>query len=161
MGEALDLYETDFIRWAESQAQALRAAAGARVNLPIDWENVAEEIESLGKSQRRELRSRLDTIIEHLLKLAYSPSVDPREGWRSTISRERRAIQLLLDDNRSLRREIPVILENALPGMADLVAEELLHRGEITRAGAEKIRTTRFSEAEVLERWFPTPGGDR
>jgi hypothetical protein len=48
-------YDTDLVLWAEGQASALRDAARAGVNLPIDWLNVAEEIEALGKSQAREL----------------------------------------------------------------------------------------------------------
>jgi hypothetical protein len=43
-----DLYEEDFVRWTEQQAAALRAAARAGTNLPLDWENLAEEIDSLG-----------------------------------------------------------------------------------------------------------------
>lgn len=67
------LYEQDFMRWAEAQAEGLRRAAEAGSNLPLDWYNLAEEIESLGRSQRRELRSRLANIVEHLLKLQFSP----------------------------------------------------------------------------------------
>ncbi len=157
MDEAVDLYETDLIRWAEDQARALRAAGEARVNLPIDWENVAEEIESLGRSQRTELRSRLDTIIEHLLKLAYSPAIDPREGWSSTVRRERRAIKVLLDDNRSLRREVPAILEGALPEMTELVAADLLGRKEITAETSKQVASALLSVDQVLGNWFPEP----
>jgi hypothetical protein len=67
------------MRWAEAQAEGLRRAAEAGSNLPLDWYNLAEEIESLGRSQRRELRSRLATIIEHLLKLQFSPAMEPRD----------------------------------------------------------------------------------
>ena len=111
----------------------------------------------MGKSQRRELRSRLDSIIEHILKLAYSPALDPREGWRTTVSRERREIQLLLDDNRSLRREVSAIIEATLPGITELVAEDLLRRGEVAGPIADAIRRVRLSESEVLGRWFPEP----
>lgn len=53
------LYEQDFVRWTEAQAAVLRRAAETKSNLPLDWTNLAEEVESLGRSQRRELRSRL------------------------------------------------------------------------------------------------------
>ena len=56
------LYEQDFYRWTQEQARVLRDAARVGVNLPVDWENVAEEIESLGRSDRREITSRLATI---------------------------------------------------------------------------------------------------
>ncbi len=68
-GNPAQLYEKDFVRWTEQQAAALREAAALGTNLPLDWENLAEEIDSLGRSLRHELRSRILVIIEHLLKL--------------------------------------------------------------------------------------------
>jgi len=56
-------YDTDLALWAEAQARALRDAGQAGTNLPVDWENVAEEIEALGKSQARELASRIRIIL--------------------------------------------------------------------------------------------------
>ena len=70
-------YDTDLVLWADDQARALRAAASAGANLPIDWDNVAEEIDELGKSQRRDLASRIATILIHLLKLEASPATAP------------------------------------------------------------------------------------
>ena len=49
------LYEEDFVRWTEQQSHALREAARLGTNVLLDWENLAEEVESLGASQRREL----------------------------------------------------------------------------------------------------------
>ena len=80
-GSAAQLYEEDFVRWTEQQSSALRDAAGVATNLPLDWENLAEEIESLGRSQRHELRSRIAVTREHLLKLEHSSATDPRRGW--------------------------------------------------------------------------------
>ena len=52
-------------------------------NLPLDWENLAEEVESLGRSRRHELRSRIAVILEHLIKLERSPAIDTAPGgWR-------------------------------------------------------------------------------
>jgi hypothetical protein len=67
MGTLNSLYDEDFVRWTEEQAAALRQAKGS--NLPLDWENLPEEIESLGRSDRRELRSQITRILRHLLKL--------------------------------------------------------------------------------------------
>ena len=53
-------------------------------NLLLDWENLAEEIDDLGPSIRHQLRSRISTIIEHLLKLEHSPASRPRRGWMDT-----------------------------------------------------------------------------
>ena len=82
MAKVGELYEQDFFLWTKEQAVALRLAKNS--NLPLDWENLAEEIESLGKSDRRELRSQIRRILRHLLKLEASPSVEPRAGWRAT-----------------------------------------------------------------------------
>jgi uncharacterized protein DUF29 len=121
------LYDRDFVLWTEEQAAALRRAKGS--NLPLDWENLAEEIESLGKSDRRELRSQITRILRHLLKLAVSPKSEPRGGWRSTIRDARVEIEGVLEDSPSLRREIADIIarqsglrqswrRRILPGMA-------------------------------------------
>lgn len=97
-GSAAQLYEEDFVRWTEQQSRALRDAAGVGTNLPLDWKNLAEEIESLGRSQRHELRSCIAVIIEHLPKLEHSPAIDPRRGWIDTIGRERLNIEDLLQE---------------------------------------------------------------
>ena len=74
------LHDQDFLLWTEEQATALRRAAGS--NLPLDCENLAEELESLGASQRAELNSQVRRVLRHLFKLEASPAVDPRAGWR-------------------------------------------------------------------------------
>src|SRR5260221_11170598 len=80
------LYDEDFVAWTEQQAQALRSVARGSTNQPLDWENLAEEIESLGKSDRRELRSQIYRIVQHLAKLQFSPAIEPRHGWRGSIA---------------------------------------------------------------------------
>jgi hypothetical protein len=97
----VQLYEADFVRWTEQQAAALGKAAAAGTNLPLDWEHLVEEIDGLGRSQRRELRSRIATILEHLIKLECSPA-DPRLGCIGTIARQRREIEFLRDNSPSL-----------------------------------------------------------
>ena len=84
MADAGELYQQDFLRWAEQQAMALRNAAKDS-NLPLDWENLAEEIESLGKSQRAALRSQLRRILRRQFKLEASPTIEKRRGWENSI----------------------------------------------------------------------------
>jgi Domain of unknown function DUF29 len=60
-----DLYERDYYAWLQDQVRALREHRSE----DVDWENVAEEIEDLGKSERRGISSHLATLVEHLLKL--------------------------------------------------------------------------------------------
>jgi hypothetical protein len=100
MAKLKALYDEDFVRWTEEQAAALRRAkslppAGTRgSNLLLDWENLAEEIESLGKSDRRELRSQITRVLRHLLKLEASPAAERRAGWRATIDETRTEIEV-------------------------------------------------------------------
>lgn len=106
-----DLYDEDFTIWTERQAALLRRrAAGELVNdAELDWRNIAEEIESLGGNARRELRSRLARLLQHLLKWHYQPEHRSR-GWRSTIRTQRQEIEDLLADNPSLRSKLPELL---------------------------------------------------
>ena len=151
---AKSLYDEDLFLWAREQAEALRSAARAGSNLQLDWENLAEEIESLGKSQRRELASRLSTIIEHLYKLAHSPAADPRAGWRQTVRRERREIGLLLADSPSLRSQIPELIMQATQGAVALAAADLVDRNEVGN-GRRRARPPVYTEEQLLGEWFP------
>ncbi len=86
-------YDTDLVLWSEREASLLRrAAAGDPVNDQVDWENVAEEIESLGKRDKRELTNRIAGILVHLIKLEASPADESRTGWRETTLEQRRRI---------------------------------------------------------------------
>src|SRR5947209_2093667 len=145
-GSAAQLYEEDFVRWTEQQSNALRHAARAGTNLPLDWENLAEEIESLGRSQRHELRSRIAVIIEHLLKLEHSPAVDPRRGWMDTIGRERLNIEDLLDNSPSLRAQLGPMIEQLKPRVARLAATSLFGYGETGR----RLPVPDYTEEQVL-----------
>src|ERR1700739_4341982 len=109
MPKANELYDRDFLLWTKEQATALRRAT--RSNLPLDWENLAEEIESLGRSQRSELNSQIRRILRHLFKLEASPAVDPRGGWRATIRDARAEIEELLETSPSLRREVDATIK--------------------------------------------------
>src|ERR1700731_4020462 len=76
MPKTNELYDRDFFLWTQEQAAALRAVKNS--NLPLDWANLAEEIESLGKSERRQLRAQIGRNLRHLLRLEVSPALDPR-----------------------------------------------------------------------------------
>jgi hypothetical protein len=97
------LYDQDFHAWALAQAAALRRAAELRINLPdVDIEYLAEEIEDMGKEQAHAVESALARIIEHLLKLQYSPAVDPRRGWVESVMTHRDMLESRLEMNPSL-----------------------------------------------------------
>lgn len=96
------LYETDFYAWTQHQAALLRAEEFEQ----IDWNNLIEEIESLGRSEKHEVESRLIVIIMHLLKLQHQPARRTR-SWNVTISTQRVDLERLLADNPSLRARLP------------------------------------------------------
>ena len=111
-------YEEDFYGWTQEQANALRRAALDHVNLtpPLDYENLADEIESLGSRDRREILSRLGLLLPHLLKLSYSRVQAPRRVWHRTVMEQRNGLRLVLDDSPSLQRRMPEFLAKAWPG---------------------------------------------
>lgn len=95
---ATSLYETDVYAWSQQQVALLRAEDFAEV----DWHNVIEEIDSLGVSQRNELRNRLKILLLHLLKWQFQPARRSK-SWRASIDEQRGSINDLLGDNPSLR----------------------------------------------------------
>jgi len=145
-------YDADLALWAEDQARALRSAAQARIKLPIDWQNVAEEIESLGKSQARALAGRIETILVHLIKLQASPASTPRIGWRPTIQRQRNEIEALLKDSPSLRQTIPGVIEAARSKARRVAELELADFGEQPQTDLNAVS---YTEAQVMGDWFP------
>ena len=105
-----------FWSWSENQAALLRRlASGERVNNQIDWENVVEEIESVGRSERTALASRFRLIFEHLAKLQVSPAIAPRAGWRESIRQARAAVAELLEASPSLRRTLQEVVAREMP----------------------------------------------
>src|SRR5262245_1130692 len=98
-------YERDFYRWTQRQAALLRTQDSGE----LDWKNIAEEIESLGKRDRRELGSRLRVLMIHLLKWQFQPT-KRSESWSSTIGTQREEIRLIIEDSPSLRRQVPALM---------------------------------------------------
>lgn len=145
------LYERDAYGWAMQQAELIRAGRFSEV----DVGNLVEEIESLGRSERSQLRERMQTLIEHLLKLEASHSIDPRRGWRETVHRSRRAVDRLLRDNPSLRGELPVILQDELESTARFTARLLEEAGESSAAIYARLRAGGLTLDEVFGDWLP------
>jgi hypothetical protein len=152
MSERADACDTDLTLWAERQARALREAGRAGTNLPIDWENVAEAIEALGKSQARELASRVRTILVHLIKLQASPAAEPRGAWRATIVEQRSEVDRLIEDSPSLRQVIADIIAKETDPAPRQVAAALTDYRETARIALNSLH---YSETDVLGDWFP------
>ena len=116
---ALNLYEADFYAWTQEQAMLLRSQQLSR----IDLLNLVEEIESLGKQQRQELRNRLSVLVGHVLKWHYQPQHRSR-SWLATLRIQRLDITELLEDNPSLKPYIEKALHKAyLKGVELTVGE--------------------------------------
>lgn len=157
MPDVKRLYDEDFVAWSKEQAEALRAEARSGSNQKIDWENLAEEIESLGISQKRELRSQVQRIIHHLLKLEHSPAREPRRRWDESIGDARSEIELLLEDSPSLAVDILSVLAEEFGRGSRKAIRDLEKHGELTPAVRARIHATTYTVEQILGDWFP-PG---
>jgi Domain of unknown function DUF29 len=155
-------YDRDLLVWSERQAALLRrVAAGDRVNDQIDWSNVAEEVEALGKSERRELQSRIAIVLLHLIKLQASPATDPRRlarngtqatpGYSDVAGRQpefavcrqrynwaREGAEASMADRGETPRVDPVLLVYGRPGSGSLVALRVLDQQRTLGARADR-----------------------
>jgi len=93
-----DLYETDFFVWTQEQARLLRE----RRFDDLDLENLVDEVESVGRSDKRQIQSRLEVLLAHLLKWKYQPG-GRGNGWIGTIFEQRGRLIDLVEDSPSLR----------------------------------------------------------
>jgi hypothetical protein len=99
------LYNQDYYKWLTQTAKLLKEKEFTK----LDLENLIEEIESLGKSEKRAISSNLIIVILHLLKWRYQPE-KRSNSWKSSIREHRRRIQELLTDSPSLKNYLPEIL---------------------------------------------------
>ncbi|HTQ33152.1 MAG TPA: DUF29 domain-containing protein [Stellaceae bacterium] len=112
-------YDEDFFAWTQEQARLLREGEVAE----IDLENLAEEIESVGRSDRREIRNRLIVLLAHLLKWQFQPK---RRGnsWSVTLLEQRLQINSIIEDSPSLRPFFAEALAGAYKSARDVAARE-------------------------------------
>jgi hypothetical protein len=116
------LYERDYYGWIKWNVDAIREG---RVQ-EVDWANVAEELDDMGKSEKRALRSQLARLIAHLLKWAYQPERRPtsQNSWRATIKHARESINEILDESPSLRPQLPQMVPAGYrDGLAQVLGE--------------------------------------
>jgi len=139
-----DLYETDFYQWTQVQATLLRQ----RVWTSLDIENLAEEIESLGKQQKQELRNRLGILIGHLLKWEYQPNLRSK-SWVATIDVQRDEIIHLLRENPSLKPYLEEAVARGYKQSIALVIQE-------TPLGKQDLPLqVPYTIAQILDPQFP------
>jgi Domain of unknown function DUF29 len=100
--EPADLYERDYYTWISAQAQALRE----RKVSGLDWDNLAEEVEDLGKAEMHRLESHLELLLMHLLKWVYQPQ-RRSHSWSNSIEEHRFRVHRVLRDNPGLKAKLP------------------------------------------------------
>ena len=147
------LYETDFYAWTRRQARELRRLKSLRLNVELDLDHVAEEIEDLGSSERDTCRSQVERILEHFLKLAWSPSPQLRRGWQRSIVEARSVLDSKLSASirRDLTQRLPRLYRNAR--RAAILALEEYDEAEAARLLPEMCP---WSVADVLrDDWYP------
>jgi hypothetical protein len=104
----MQLYERDFYAWTQEQAALLRSGQLER----LDRVHLAEEIEALGRQERRELVNRLGILLGHLLKWQFQPQLRGK-SWQATIIEQRQDIQELIAESPSLKSYLAEAMEKA------------------------------------------------
>jgi Domain of unknown function DUF29 len=145
---ARNLYEDDPYLWAQAQAALLRDQRFAE----LDLANLIEEVEDLGGSLKRAVRSHARRIMEHLLKLEHSPATEPRLGWRATVRTQRS--ELLDHLTPSLRRELEGELAELYARARHDAEASLRDHGE--QAAAEALpEACPYGMDEIEGDWLP------
>jgi hypothetical protein len=142
------LYEDDLYAWSRRQAELLRA----RRFEDLDLDHLIEEVEDVGASLYRSVRSRIRTIIEHLLKLEHSPTREPRAGWRDTLITQRSDPREDITPTLRARvmAELPVIFERA----RNDAGLRLREHGEDAAADALPL-TCPYTLDQIMGDWLP------
>ena len=142
------LYERDGWAWARAQARALRT----RDLDAIDWDNVIEEIEAVGRAERSAVSSAIGVILEHLLKIQHGLRSEPKAGWARTIRTQRRKLAKVLRKNPSLAPEVGrLIADEYADARADaLDSFEEHEEASIAHYRDALPRDCPYSETDVL-----------
>jgi hypothetical protein len=146
-------YDDDFYAWTQYQARVLRTLR-TRDNR-FDRDNLVEEIESLGRSERDAVRSQVRRILVHLLKLAYSPARDPRFDWMDSIIDARAELEDKLSP--TLRRDAEQVLARLYANARKRVLVDLERYGEGNAALSLPIECSFTLDQILAEDWYPEP----
>ena len=148
------LYDGDFYAWAQQQAATLRRVQASHPNLPLDFVHLIEEVEDLAKSDLRAARSQVRRLLEHLLKLQYSPARKPRHQWRRSVRDARNELGDVLTS--TLRRTLE-------PGLPDLYADARANATDERALHGERQAATALPQAcpytldQLTDKtWHPT-----
>ncbi|MFC5345086.1 DUF29 domain-containing protein [Brevundimonas staleyi] len=147
---ANDLYERDYVAWTESQASALRSRRGGENAL--DYDNLAEEIEDLGKSEQRACESQIENIIEHLLKIEFVGPAETIPHWKGEVIGFRQELK------KRLTRTIQNRLEPALDESFAYAIKRLTARDQLTDPDRVLAVLTGYTWDQITNPdWYPAP----
>lgn len=137
------LYETDYLKWIETTVEKLQV----RDYSSIDWENLIEEIEDMGRSERRSLEINLIVVLTHLLKWQFQ--LEFRSGsWKGSIAEHRRRIRKALKESPSLKPYLEEVFAECYLDAVEQASAE-------TELPAERFpRECPYTSAEVLDSNF-------
>ena len=146
-------YDEDFFAWTQYQAEVLRTMPCD--DNRFDREHVADEIEDLGKSERRAAHSEVRRILEHFLKLAHSPASDPRSDWMVSIANARAELEEML--TATLRRDVEAELPRLYARARDVAEVGLVKYGEADVAARFPARCPYALDQILAIGWYPDP----
>ena len=150
--QAQSRYDRDFYAWTREQAALLRRQAARGPASDLDLEGLAEEIESLGKRDRRALASQLARITEHLLKLQHARAEAPRPGWENPVDGHRSKARRILADSPGLKGELRTTLDASYEDGRRRAARLL--RNDVDPAALPEACP--YSLDQILDRdWWP------
>lgn len=150
-------YEDDFYAWTQYQARVLREMPAS--DNRFDRENVAEEIETVGRNERDAVRSQVRRIIEHCLKLAHSPADYPSQGWRGSIIDGRAELDQKLSP--ALRQDVEAGLSKLYLIARKRVSADLEDHGERDAVVSLPAECPYTLDQILAEDWYPEPAGER
>ena len=134
------LYDQDFLAWTERQAALLRAG---RLD-QLDLDNLAEELDTMGRSEWSELENRVEVLLLHMLKWDFQPARRSR-SWRSTMREQRNALRRLMRRSPGLKRDLETTIAEVYP---DAVGRAIDETGLSAATFPDQLP---YSLAEVLE----------
>ncbi len=117
---SIPLYDQDFALWIETTVNQLKSQKFTE----LDLENLINEVESLGRQDKRELESRLITLFEHAIKRRYVPLPDCYRGWENTLKRTQKELKKNLRDSPSLKNYFLTILNDCYQDAVDNLQDD-------------------------------------
>jgi Domain of unknown function DUF29 len=142
-------YENDFAKWANTQAMHLKKQEFSK----LDIENIIEEIESLGRSERRTLESYLEILLMHMLKIKYQPAKHSR-SWDLSIKNSRQKFKKVLNKNPSLKPKLEEILKDSYESAILDAALETMLDENVFPVNCPWTMAEILSEESLLQRPF-------